>query len=107
VLEFTDAEIRAKAEKLGYDPAALTPPQLAKVKVILMEERAANQARSDPDDPFIAGHITIRPGASIELDGHRLPAASESVEVTVSADPDVPSTVRLTLLVDTVQTIKE
>jgi hypothetical protein len=73
-----------------------------------MEERAANQARSEPsDDPFIAGQITIRPGASIELDGHRLPAASESVEVTVSADPDVPSTVRLTLLVDTVQTIKE
>lgn len=109
MLEFSDAEIRAKAAHLGYDPAALLPPQLAKVKVLLMEERRAAEMAAHPteDGPRIAGQITIRPGAGIELDGKPLPAAAEAVDIRVSTDPAVPSTVRLTLLAHTVQTIKE
>jgi hypothetical protein len=107
VLTFSKEEIHDKAVYSGYDSAALTPQQLAKIKVMLAEEHRAAGLAGPDDGPYIGGQITIRPGHSIELDGKPLPAAKGAVEITVSDDPAMPSTVRLTLLAHTVQTIKE
>jgi hypothetical protein len=108
VLEFTDTELYDKAVQLGMigPGGALTAAMAKRVKVALVEERRA-AAQPSEDGRYVGGRITIRPGVSIELDGQRLPAAGESVEIHVSADPDTPSTVRLTLLAHTIQTIKE
>jgi len=112
VLTFTEDEIKAKAVQLGIidRPDRAMPPEVrSRVKAALVEERRAAEmaARPADDGPYIGGQITIRPGAGIELDGERLPAAAEPVDIRVSTDPAVPSTVRLTLLAHTVQTIKE
>jgi hypothetical protein len=108
VLEFSDGEIYAKAEFLGLNDGPRVPPSArSRVVAALVEERRAGAAQPSDDGPYIGGHITIRPGVRIELDGQALPAAAEPIEVRVSADPAVPSTVRLTLLAHTVQTIKE
>jgi hypothetical protein len=113
VLKFTDAEIQAKAEQLGlaFEGGDGFPHRHRStiVAALVEDHRVESAAAAQPSDDglHVGGQITIRPGASIELDGHRLPAASAPVEITVSSDPDVPSTVRLTLLANTVQTIKE
>jgi hypothetical protein len=108
MLEFTDAELRAKAVQLGVIDRAdrpMPPDAQSRVKAVLVEERRA-AARPADEGPYVGGQITIRPG-SIELDGRRLPAASDPVEIHVHPDSEVPSTVRLTLLAHTVQTLKE
>jgi hypothetical protein len=113
VLEFTDDEIRAKAVQLGlaYEggDGAFPSRHRSKIVAALVEDRRVEAAAAQPSDdgPYIGGQIVIRPGERIELDGQALPAAAEPIEVRVSADPAVPSTVRLTLLAHTVQTIKE
>lgn len=117
MLEFTYDEIKAKAAQLGlaYEGGDGEFPNRHRSKVVaaLVEDRRAEAvahipaAQPSDDGPHIGGQITIRPGSGIELDGVALPAAAEPVEVRISADPAVPSTVRLTLLVTTVQTIKE
>ncbi|NJP42269.1 hypothetical protein [Actinacidiphila epipremni] len=109
MLEFSDPEIRAKAAQLGLIYEGHTVPAHLRSRVVaaLVEERRAETAQPSDDGPYVGGQITIRPGAGIELDGNRLPAAAAPVEITVSDDPAVPSTVRLTLLAHTVQTIKE
>jgi hypothetical protein len=110
VLQFTDAEIREKAAALGIIYEGHTVPAHLRSRVVAAlteERRSAAAAAPDDDAPWIARAITIRPGASIEVDGCRLPAAAAPVEIHVSDDPAVPSTVRLTLLADTIQTTKE
>lgn len=114
MLEFTEDEIRAKAVQLGlaYEggDGAFPTRHRSKVVAALVEDRraeAAAAAQPTDDGPYIGGHLTIRPGERIELDGQALPAAAEPVEVRISADPNTPSTVRLTLLAHTIQTIKE
>lgn len=108
MLEYTDAEIHAKAVQMGviYESQTVPANMRSQIVAALVEERRA-AAQPSEDGLYIGGQITIRPGTSIELDGQRLPAAGESVEIHVSADPDTPSTVRLTLLAHTIQTIKE
>lgn len=108
MLEFTNSEMRAKAVQLGIikDGEDLPVGALSKIKAALVEERRT-AAEPTEDGPYIGGQISIRPGVSVELDGQRLPAAAEPVEIRVSADPDIPSTVRLTLLAHTIQTTKE
>lgn len=110
MLEFTDAEIKAKAVQLGIvDRAdrAIPPDARNRIKAALVQERRASAAQPTDDGPPVAGQIVIRPGDRIELDGMPLPAAAADIEITVSTDPAMPSTVRLTLLAHTVQTIKE
>jgi hypothetical protein len=109
VLEFTDAEIREKAAALGIIYEGHTVPAHLRSRVVaaLVEERRGTAAQPSDDGPYIGGQITICPGATVELDGRALPAAAAPIEITVSSDRAVPSTVRLTLLAHTVQTIKE
>lgn len=108
MLEFTNAEMRAKAVQLGIikDGEDLPVGALSKIKAALVEDRRTAAHDNTAGMPPIASQIVIRPGA-IEMDGRRLPAASDPIEIHVDPDPDIPSTVRLTLLADTVQTLKE
>lgn len=108
MLEFSTRELYAKAVQLGVIKGGdeLPTTAMSRVKAALVEEQRTPRGPSS-DDPYVGGHIVIRPGERIELDGQALPAAAEPIEVRVSADPAVPSTVRLTLLAHTVQTIKE
>ncbi|MEW2578342.1 hypothetical protein [Streptomyces syringium] len=106
---FTDAEIRAKAEALGLiEPGTDLPRhQRSKVVAALLLERRGEASPSPPSTAVRAAReIVIQPGGVILVDGAPFPWLVARERVEVGLDPDFISTVRLTLLAESVQIIK-
>lgn len=109
--QFPDAEVQAKAEQLGIvGPGQQIPKaMLNKVKAALVEERrAAAPKESATAEPQLAKSIVIQPGGPILVDGEPFPwlVASAPMEIGLAPDAAGISTVRLTLLADSVQVLK-
>lgn len=110
--QFTDAELRAKAEQLGLVQPGKPIPTAAmasRVKAAIVEDRrsAARQEQS-ATEARIAQSIVVQPGGDILIDGEPLPwlVAQEPMDIRLAPTADGVSTVRLTLLTDSVQVLK-
>ncbi|MEU9498252.1 hypothetical protein [Streptomyces sp. NPDC048196] len=110
--QFTDAEVHAKAVDLGLidEGHELPRHQRGRVVAVLMQQRRA-AARPEPEpvaEPRAAASIVIQPDGRIDIDGRPLPwlVAREAIDVRLAPEADGISTVRLTLLVTSVQIIK-
>lgn len=113
MLEFTDEELQAAAERHGMvDPGQSTPQYLrSKVAAVLLNERCAADVKAkakEPAAPQSAREIVLQPGGQILVDGRPFPwlVADERIEVSLHPDPGGISTVRMTLLAESVQIIK-
>jgi hypothetical protein len=107
-VQFTDADIQAKAVDLGViEPGAELPRhQRSKVVAVLLQQAAQAQPRAGTAEPRLAKEIVVQPGGDILVDGEPFPwvVAREPMDIRVS--PDGVSTVRLTLMASAVQIIK-
>lgn len=107
--QFPDAELQAKAEQLGVVGAGEPIPKamLNKVKAALIEERRAT-ARQEKAvaEPQLAKSIVVEPGGAILVDGEPLPWLVAKQPMDIGLNPDGVSTVRLTLLAESVQILK-
>lgn len=109
--QFPDPEVQAKAEELGIvGPGQPVPkPMLNKVKAALVEERRAAAPKTPAADKArLAKSIVIQPGGPILVDGEPFPwlVARTAMDINLAPDTDGISTVRLTLLADSVQVLK-
>lgn len=111
--EFTDAEVAAKAVKLGVidDGQELPRNQRGRIVALLMQERLsapAEEPTPTPQAPQLAREVLIQPGGAITIDGAPFPwlVAAEPMDIRLSPSPNGDSTVRLTLLAESVQIIK-
>lgn len=105
-ISYTDQQIRDQAEHLGLvQPGDDLPRHLrSKVVASLVADRtAAEAAESSP--AVLAGQITIQPGGDIRIDGVSFPWLIARDRMEVVLNPDGVSTVRLTILADTVRVI--
>lgn len=109
--QFQPAEVQAKAEQLGLvRPGEPVPaPLLNKVKAALVDERRA-EAPKEPAaaEARLAKSIVIQPGGPILVDGEPFPwlVARTPMEIGLAPDAAGISTVRLTLLAESVQVLK-
>jgi hypothetical protein len=106
--QFTDDEVQTKAEQLGLvQPGQPVPTAVySKVKAAIVEDRRADAHREAPAaQPQMAESIVVQPGGAILVDGKPFPwlVASEDMAITLSPEPNGISSVRLTLLADSVQ----
>ncbi|MGW4300429.1 hypothetical protein ACWEHT_11690 [Streptomyces sp. NPDC004646] len=107
-LQFTDAELRAKAIELGVitEDQELPRSQRSRVAAALVAERqAAADRQAAPAPVEAAREITVR-GSEITVDGKPFPwlVAREPMEIGLA--PGGSGTVRLTLLARSVQVLK-
>lgn len=106
-IQYTDADIAAKAVQLGLiEDGADLPRQLrGKVVAALLQEQTA--AASDPAaQPQLAREIVVQPGGVILVDGEPFPWLVAQQPMEIGLNPDGISTVRLTLMAQAVQIIK-
>ncbi|MGW7247696.1 hypothetical protein [Streptomyces decoyicus] len=109
--QFTDAEVHAKAVQLGVisEDQDLPRHERSRVVAVLMQQRQAAAVPEQPAAPArAASSIVIQPDGRIDVDGKPLPwlVAREPIEVHLAPEAGGVSTVRLTLLTDSVQIIK-
>lgn len=107
--QFTDDELHAKAEQLGIVGAGEPIPKamLNKVKAALIEQRRASARQEQGDaEPRLAKSIAIQPGGQILVDGEPFPWLVAKQPMDIGLNPDGVSTVRLTLLAESVQVLK-
>lgn len=107
--QFTPAELTAKAEQLGIlQPGnVLSAAMASKVKAAIVEERRAVARQEAPAlEARLAKEIVVDPGGAILIDGEPFPwlVAKQAMDVTLN--PHGVSTVRLTLLAESVQILK-
>lgn len=102
---FTDADIAAKAVQLGLiqDGQPVPAPLRSKVVAALLQQQAAPSAAAEPQ---LAQEIVIQPNGAIVVDGEPFPWLVAKEPIDVRVDPDGVSTVRLTLLTNTIQIIR-
>lgn len=111
MLEFTDKELQAAAERLRMvEPGQPVPRNLrSKVAAVLTDERRVGQNDvSDVPPPAMAREVVVQPGSQILVDGQPFPwlVADERIDIALHPDPGGVSTVRMTLLAESVQIIK-
>ena len=106
--QFPAAEVQAKAEQLGIVGPGEPVPQamLSKAKAALVEERRAASSLARAAEARLAKEITVQPGGAILIDGEPLPWLVAKVPMDIGLNPDGVSTVRLTLLAESVQVLK-
>lgn len=106
--QFQQAEVQAKAEQLGLVKPGEPVPQhlLNKVKAALVEERRATTASAEAAKARLAKEITVQPGGAILIDGEPLPWLAARAPMEIGLNPDGVSTVRLTLLAESIQVLK-
>jgi hypothetical protein len=108
--QFTDAELRAKAEELGLvEPGQGIPTAVqSKIKAAIVEDRRADARKTAPVvQARMAESIVVQPGGSITVDGEPFPwvVAADPMDINLHPDPNGISSVRLTLLADSVQVL--
>jgi hypothetical protein len=105
-LNYTDAEIAAKAAQLGLVKDGEEPPRHMRGRVVaaLAQERSGSQA--EVTDPQVAKEIVVQPNGVILVDGEQFPWIVAKAPMDIRLDPDGFSTVRLTLIADAVQILK-
>lgn len=104
--QFPDAELNAKAVELGVikEGEDLPRNQRSRVAAALLEERRAADRPEKPAEPQAARQITIQ-GSQITVDGKPFPWLVARAPMEIGLSPDGVSTVRLTLLADSVQVL--
>lgn len=99
MLDFNDAEIRAKAAELGlvYDGHTVPAHLRSRVAAAIVEERrgAAKQEALPP--ATVAQSISVQPGIGVEIDGAPFPWIVQADHVEVTLAPDGSGLVRLTI----------
>jgi hypothetical protein len=108
-LQFTDAELHAKAIQLGIvaGPDEVLPPrQRSKVAAALVEERRAATRQEETPEPVCAKEIVVQPGGQVLVDGEPFPWLIARQPMEIGLNPEGISTVRLTLMTETVQVLK-
>lgn len=110
MLEFTDEQVQAAAERLGLtEPGRPVPRRLrSKVAAVLLDERRAAEGSAPAGDVQPAREVVLQPGGRISVDGAAFPwlVADERIEVALHPKPGGISTVRLTLLAEAVRIIE-
>lgn len=108
MLEFSDAEIKSKAIALHliYDSQDLPANLRSRVVAALVEEKRAEAPRDQDQEPRLAKEIVVQPGGAILIDGEPLPWLVAKQAMEIGLNPDGVSTVRLTLMANSVQIIK-
>lgn len=110
--QFPEAELQAKAVQLGLvqeGQAIPTAAMASKVKAAIVEDRRAAKRQGQPaTEPVCAKEIVVQPGGAVLIDGEPFPwlIAKQSMEIGLDPEPGGISTVRLTLLAESVQVIK-
>ncbi|MFT2014590.1 hypothetical protein ACMA1D_01895 [Streptomyces sp. 796.1] len=108
MLEVTDAQVRAKAIQLGLIGADDDLPRHLRSRIVaaLTQDTAGPPADDEPPQPRLAREIVVQPRGVVLVDGRPFPwlVADEPMEIHLSGGG--PSTVRLTLLADSVQVLK-
>lgn len=99
--QFSDAELHAKAVQLGVinDGETLPPAKRSRVAAALVAEQTPAPKAGEP---VLARHVGIEPGGAITVDGEPFPWLVAREPMAVHLDPEGVSTVRLTLLADSV-----
>ncbi|KND30082.1 hypothetical protein [Streptomyces stelliscabiei] len=107
-LQFTDAEINAKAVQLGVitEGAAVPNRHRSKVVAALVEERRAADRQEKQAEPVCAKEIVVEPGGAVLIDGEPFPWLIARQPMEIGLNPEGISTVRLTLLAEAVQVLK-
>lgn len=107
-LQFTDAEINAKAVQLGViaEGAAVPNRHRSKVVAALVEERRVAARAEKQAEPVCAKEIVVEPGGAILVDGEPFPWLIARQPMEIGLNPEGVSTVRLTLLAEAVQVLK-
>lgn len=107
-VQFTDDQIKAKAVELGLiaEGGDLPRAMRSRVVAVLVQEGAAAAPRQRGREPELAKEIVIQPGGLILVDGEQFPWLIARQPMEISLNPEGISTVRLTLMADTVQIIK-
>lgn len=109
--QFTDDEVHAKAVQLGVisEDQELPRHERSRVVAVLMQQRQAAAVTEPLAAPArAASSIVIQPDGRIDVDGKPFPwlVAREPIEVHLAPEVGAISTVRLTVLADSVQIIK-
>ncbi|MCC9154908.1 hypothetical protein LZP81_30785 [Streptomyces parvulus] len=107
--QFTDAELQAKAEELGLVKPGEPIPTAAmqsRVKAAVVEDRRATTRQEKPADARLAKSIVVQPGGVILIDGEPMPWLVAKQPMDIGLNPEGISTVRLTLLAESVQVLK-
>jgi hypothetical protein len=104
-IQYTDADIAAKAAQLGLIKEGEPLPRQLRGRVVaaMLQEQAPAE---DATDPEIADEIVIQPSGVILVDGARFPWLVAKEPIDVRVDPEGVSTVRMTLFANSVQIIK-
>jgi anti-sigma factor RsiW len=110
VLEFTDEQVQSAAERYGLVEQGQRVPRTVRSKVVAMlaNELRAEKAPPAPAAPRMAREVVLQPGGQILLDGQPFPwlVAEERIDIVLHPEPGGVSTVRMTLLAESVRIIK-
>lgn len=108
--QFTDGQIQARAEELGLveQGQALPLAKRSRVVAALIEEQRATASKEQQAKPVCAKEIVVQPGGQVLVDGEPFPwlIAKQPMEISLDANPEGISTVRMTLLTEAVQILK-
>lgn len=107
-LQFTDAELTAKAVQLGLigQDQALPRQARSRVAAALVEERRAEARQDKAAEPVCAKEIVVQPGGAVLVDGEPFPWLIAKQPMEIGLNPEGISTVRMTLLTEAVQILK-
>ncbi|MFE3326898.1 hypothetical protein [Streptomyces sp. NPDC059176] len=106
-VQFTEADIQAKAVELGVIEEDQELPRSKRSRVVAaMLQQAAAGGGHGQAEPKLAAEIVIQPGGVILVDGEPFPWLVANQPMEIGLDPDGISTVRMTLMASTVQIIK-
>lgn len=106
-ITYSDADITAKAVELGLieDGEGLPRHLRSKAVAALLQEQTAVES-GPAAEPQLAREVVVQPGGVILVDGEPFPWLVAQQPMEISLNPDGISTVRLTLMAQTVQIIK-
>lgn len=107
-VQFSDDDIKAKAAELGLMSKGADLPRHLRSRVVaaLLQEAASAAPGQVASEPELANEIVIQPGGTILIDGEPFPWLVAKQAMEIGLDPGGISTVRLTLMTNSVQIIK-
>lgn len=104
-ISYTDEQIRGKAVALGLIKDGADLPRQLRGRVVAALAHGDVAERQRTPEPQLAREIVIH-GSSILIDGEPFPWLVAAQPMDIGLNPDGVSTVRLTLMADTVQVIR-
>lgn len=101
-LSFTDQQIDDEAVRLGLigDGEDLPRHQRSRVVAVLAQQENSAKAPAPERAPQLAREVVIDPSGPIHVDGQPFPWFVGAEPMDIRLDPDGTSTVRLTLLTE-------